>query len=423
MKRTSTRSLSILTLGIGAIVLTAGLGCGSAESGDVSIAPPESAPAPQASSSAGLRIEQALRLLDAGRGAAEAQVILDEVLRDPALTPDERDEATLGLSRALEAQGDKEGAIRRVEDLLAAHANDRRWPLERAAEARLQKLVTGKDAQQTSNVERDEPTAPFARLLAPYFTPGADGRYEVTVLEFGGTRGVGDQLGTFNIGGGIRELRRAECPLCDDKLSVSSTTSREHSWTDIPQNRAQIGSALAVFYFDLDGWRIPARYDAYLPLPSATIVEHLERGEGLIAARERPGAPPAILIAAPRRAQHAAVEEALAAMTKLPVEPVTVAVTPDLRKEEIQAVVRGARGAYKVCYEAMLKRSPAAEGKLNLKFSIEADGSTADVSTAAESAALDDATLLQCMTAATAALRFPATGKSTTVTYPLAVSP
>lgn len=423
MIRTLSSSTSILSLGIGAIVLTAGLGCGSIESGDVSIPPPESASAAVAPSSAALRIEQALRLLDAGRDAAGARAMLDEALRDPALTPDERDEATLGLSRALEAQGDKEGAIRAVEDLLASHTNDRRWPSERAAEARLQKLVTGKDPQQTSTIERNEPTAPFARVLAPHFPPGADGSYELTVLQFGGTKGLGDQLGTFNIDGGIRELRREQCPLCDDRISVRSTVSRAHSWTDIPQNRAQMESALTVFYFDLDGWRIPARYDAYLPLPSATIVEHLERGEGLIASRERPGSPPVILIAAPRRAQHAAVEEALAAMTSLPAEPVTVAVAATLMKEEIQTVVRGARGAQKACYEGLLARSPRAEGRISLKFSIDASGRTADVASVPESPALDDATFVQCLNGAVSSLQFPATGKTTTVVYPLAVSP
>jgi hypothetical protein len=422
MIRTLSRSTSILALGLGAIVLTAGLGCGSIESSDVSIPPPESASA-AAPSSAALRIEQALRLLDVGRDAAGAQAMLDEALHDPALTPDERDEATLGLSRAIEAQGDKEGAIRKVEDLLASHANDRRWPLENVAADRLHKLVTGKDPQQTSTVERDEPTAPFARVLAPYFTPGADGRYEVTVLQFGGTKGVGDRLGAFNIDGGIREIRREQCPLCEERISVSSTTSREHSWTDIPKNRAQLGSALTVFYFDLDGWRVPARYDAYLPLPSAQIVERLERGEGLIAARERPGSPPVILIAAPRRAQHAAVEETLAAMTSLPTEPVTVAVTPTLRPEEIQTVVRGARGAHKACYEGLLARSPRAEGKISLKFSIDASGRTADVASVPESPALDDATFVQCLNGVVSGLQFPATGKTTTVVYPLAVSP
>ena len=58
-----------------------------------------------------------------------------------------------------------------------------------------------------------------------------------------------------------------------------------------------------VFYFDLESDRIPTRYEKYLPLDEKTIVSHLENGDGLIAAKERKGAPPAILIAAPRSAR------------------------------------------------------------------------------------------------------------------------
>src|SRR5207249_4621936 len=125
---------------------------------------------------------------------------------------------------------------------------------------------------------------------------------------------------------------------------------------------------------DLGPNRIPARYDALLPIPSAEIVARLERGEGLISIRERPGAPPAILLAAPRESQLDAVEETFAAMTSLPTATTPVALSSALRPEEIRGVVRSARKTYKACYEALLAREPEAKGELVLRFGVEADG-------------------------------------------------
>jgi hypothetical protein len=192
----------------------------------------------------------------------------------------------------------------------------------------------------------------------------------------------------------------------------------------LPQARARIGSALVVYYFDLGDGRIPARYDADLPIPSAEIAAHLERGEGLVVARERQGAPPVVVIAAPREAQLAQVEEAFSEMKALPITPTPVTVKQGLGAPEIQAVVRSAFHAYRACYEALLARSPTAAGKAPMRFAVLGDGSTQDVTIDA-SATLHDPTFDACMIAATSALVFPATGEGgkTTVTYPIDFAP
>jgi len=149
-------------------------------------------------------------------------------------------------------------------------------------------------------------------VLAGHYTPNEDGAYVASMQMFGARPGVSDRLGTFNIGGAMREIQREKCPLCDDSLNVYKDISRHGSWVDIPAYRAKLGASLNVYYFDLGERKIPARYDELLPMPSAEIIAKLEKGEGVIAARERVGAPSVLLVAAPRAAQLAVVEEEMA---------------------------------------------------------------------------------------------------------------
>ncbi|WP_437670624.1 AgmX/PglI C-terminal domain-containing protein [Sorangium sp. So ce131] len=373
-----------------------------------------------------LAIEQAERRIDTGRELGAARRSLDEALADPAAAPEQRDQARLAMSRLLEAEGDREGAIAAVEALLGERADSPSWPLQSAAEERLRLLLTGRgEAPLPGEPGEHEHTSPFARALARYFpAPEAGPReIEIEVHSFGGSREVSDRLGTFALAPAIRELRREACPRCDDRLPIHARSSRTGSWVGIPAARARLGSSLAVFYFDLGDLHIPARYDAELPLPSAEVVERLSKGEGLIAARERSGAPPVILIAAPRRAQLPAVEEALAAMEALPAAPVAVPLPKHLLRDEIQAVVRGQFGRFRVCYEELLERSPAAAGTIPLDFAILGDGTVADVKVDPATTTLRDATLEACMVEATRALRFPAAGEKTTVVYPIELSP
>jgi hypothetical protein len=409
------------------LALAAALAAGCAVPVDAPAADlPEPVAAPKAQGVA-LRLEQAERSLDVGRDVAGARASLEEALRDPSMTLDQRDQARLALSRALEAGGDREAAVAPLEALLADHPEGQETPAEEAAEARLRKLLTGVDAEPPSAHEDARPAPAFAHALTRYFTTPNAGNapIEVSLLAFGGSIERSDRLGTFAVDRAVREDRRQACSLCDDHLSIRMHSSRTGSWVGIPKSRARLGKSLAVFYFDLGGKRIPARYDAELPLPSAEIAARLERGDGLVAARERPGAPPAILIAAPREAQLAEVEEALAAMKTLPVEPVTVQLKAALRPEEIQGVVRASFGAYRACYESVLKNDPAAAGTARLHFSIRGDGAVEGVSVETPEGALHDATFEACMSTPTRGLVFPANRATTptVVTYPIAFAP
>ncbi len=78
-----------------------------------------------------------------------------------------------------------------------------------------------------------------------------------------------------------------------------------------------------------------------------------------------------------------------------------------LKAQEIQTVVRASFGAYRSCYEALLKSSPAATGSSRLRFSIRGDG-TVDALTVDSDATLHEAAFEGCMAAATRALVFPA---------------
>jgi hypothetical protein len=215
-------------------------------------------------------------------------------------------------------------------------------------------------------------------------------------------------------------MRRDACPLCDERTNINTTSSRTGSWLSIPAYKDRLEDWLTVFYFDLEQLRVPARYDSLLPMPSAEIAARLAKGEGLVVAHERRGAPPAILVAAPRWAQLASVEEALASMKSLPTEPTPVKLDPTLRPSEIRAVVRSAKKAMRQCFNDLTSRVPDAQGKVVLKFAIR-DGAVLDATIETDSASLRDGPFEQCLLGATRALKFPVTGKDgkTTVAYPI----
>ncbi len=390
--------------------------------------PEEPAPAAApAGEGVALRLEQAERSLDVGRDVPASTAVLQGVAGDPAATLDQRDAARLSLSQALEARGDHEGAISTIEALLEGHPEGPTTPAAEAAEARLRKLLTGRDATPRPRSEDTRPVPPFARALLRYFpTPSAGvGALEVRVLTFGGDAEASERLGTFAVDRAVREERRKACALCDDRLSLRAHTGRTGSWTGIPMNRAHLGSSLVVYYFDLGEGRIPARYDAELPLPTAEIAARLAGNEGLVAARERPGAPPVVLIAAPRGAQLAEVEEALSLMKALPTEPVSLPLKGGLKPDEIQGVVRGSFGRYRECYEAVLKHAAAAAGTARMQFGIRGDGSVEAVSVQSTDGLEHEAEFQSCVVGATSALVFPANHavEVTTVTYPIVFNP
>lgn len=410
------------------LAATALAGCGNARdmSGAMRGAGVRSRSAATRSSTWGstsLSIEEATQKLDLGKQVKSASATLERIVADPKTSPGDHDRAALALSRAYEAEGKHEQAIRTVENLLATRHDDHHWALKRAAAGQLRKLLTGKSKAPPPSFEPDQVVSPFARVLAPYFPVVANKRLTVKILLFGGSDATSARLGTFAIGDAARERRLERCPLCQADLERDISISRT-SWTGIPAERDQLSDALDVFYFDLGADRIPNRYAKYLPMAEKDIVSHLENGDGLIAARTRKGAPPSILIAAPRRAELPDVEEALSKQTRLPEKPIVVKVSPKLRRGEIRGVMRAAFAGLKKCYNELLERSPSAGGKVMLDFTIGPDGSMRDNSIDAAHSSLQDSSFDRCILDVTGGFHFPATGKGkTTVNYPITFSP
>lgn len=92
-----------------------------------------------------------------------------------------------------------------------------------------------------------------------------------------------------------------------------------------------------------------------------------------------------------------------------------------LTPAEIQATVRASFGSFQACYEAALGRDPKLEGKVVLDFTIDADGEV--LSEIGEGSTIEDRGLTSCMVGVANGLVFEATGRETTVTYPIAFSP
>ncbi|MCC6523868.1 MAG: AgmX/PglI C-terminal domain-containing protein [Polyangiaceae bacterium] len=385
---------------------------------------PESAPADA------VALERFRRTLERGGDARAAVDGLEALLQKGTLGQADTDLAKLTLAAAHAALGDKEPAVVLLEELLAAHGNDRQWEPEEEANRLLAELLTGKSPPPSSNGARDTGTvAPFARALARQLEleePGGrkDARptLHLNALFFGGSEEVSTRLGTFNVIGAATELRRESCSLCPEGVRSDIHPSRSGSWLGIPRARAEADRALVVVYTDLEHNLVPARYEDLLPLPIAEVERRLAAGEGVYAAQKRSGAPPLVLVAAPRRGQIPDVEAALAEETALPVAPVAVELAPNLRPAEIQESVRGARPEQARCYEALLARAPGAEGRLTVSFAIE-QGKPREVEVTTAGAGLDEATFVACMKGVFEGLTFPATPSRTTVTYPIEVSP
>jgi hypothetical protein len=375
----------------------------------------KAAPSPAPVSASSLAVEQAVRDLDVGHDAAAARKKLEDALLDTTLPDATRDVANLALARALDRTGDKEKAIETVEALLAKHANEHPWALEEQTDDLLQTLVNGK----VTKAKRDDsgPSAtPIAKAIAPYF-PARDGKVIISEYLVGGTSG--ERLETFDIARALREKKRESCALCDDTLNAHSHVSQS-SWTSIPANRSKYDEALVVYYYDLESNRIPARYDELLPMKTVDVDARLAKGEGVIVVKKRESAPPMILMAAPRTAQLAEVEQTLSALKELPTAPVTVIVSPGLRPNEIKGVFRAARPSFRACAQAMFTRTPGVSGTITMKLKVTPEGTVTALSSDAPAAF--DATFTRCMEKVTQELAFPASGAEVSVTYPLVIT-
>lgn len=378
-----------------------------------------------------LQLDQANKLLERGGDANAALATFEGIAANDQATLEEKDEARLGVSAAREALGDKDGAVEAIEELLQSHGDSGRFDGRDVAEKRLRKLLTGSETG-TDKWSPSERYAPSAKALAPYFKPDAKNQTLVDIYAFGDQGGTrADELGIFNIPGAKRDLFRETCPLCEGGLDIGRSFTRSGSWTAIPRamgeapaDMPQIDRSLLVFYFDLGDDRVPERYDEYLPIPSAEIVKHLEKGEGLIAFRERPNAKPTLVIAAPRVGQLDAVQEVFAQLTAMPTTPLSVPLSVALKPDEIQSVVRASRKEMRACYETLLKSDAKAAGSVVFEFSIAPDGSVVSATINDTKSTLRDPALWACTTDVVKSLKFPATnGEVVKVAYPMAFSP
>ncbi len=373
-------------------------------------------------SSAALQIEQAERLLDRGDDLEQARALLVHTLGIADITPEERSAALLALSRAHEALGNSEAAIKVIEDEIAAMADQRDWS-GRDFTKRLRQLLTGSESTPGLKVPSTETVAPFASVLLGYFPADADGAVQAKLFLAGGESSVSSELGTFNLHGALRAKQDKGCPFCDLDVRVSQSVRRS-DWLLIPRSQKHFADALTVFYFDLGEGRIPERYEAHLPMKVAQIVTELEAGKSFVVAKERPGSPPTILLAAPRSVMLPDVEDYLAQLDALPTEPLYVDVSLKLRPEEIRAVVRAQWYPHmRQCFDQLLAEDPVATGRLKARFKIDRSGKIVSSDLETKDAPLRNQSFLTCVGGQLDELEFPKTDGPTTVSYPFHLTP
>ncbi len=371
----------------------------------------------------GMRLEAALRQADRGGNLGDVKQTLESLVDDPAVTADQRDEAALGLSRVLESLGDAEEATRVIEALMLRNREVSAWRYSGQAETRLRELLAAKGSNakyRGTYGDEEKPVSPFAKALASRMYKGGTLRLERII--FGGRRALVNNSGLFDVETAVTEGFNEDCPVCPHDVNTDAHSSQVSNWTSIPRFANKIPNAMVVFYYDSED-PIPARYDTYLPIPVAGIQEHLRTGKGLIVVKEREGTWPVILLAAPRKAQMKAVEEALAKMTEIPTEPVSVEVPYRLTSAEIQLGVRSTYDGLKACYEELIQRQPKAQCTLELSFTIKPDGRVSDLVTSV--VGVEDPKFKSCEEAIVKELTFAANDKEklTTVRYQVTFKP
>jgi hypothetical protein len=374
-----------------------------------------------------VELEEAISSVEEGRDLERATKTLEAIANDPAVNQDDRDEALLGLSVGKEKLGDKDAAIEAIETLMMGHVNEARYATSDTAEKRLRRLLTGADKKAVRPPMPQDMATPVSHALAKQFKPDATGFTMIDIASFGPLAGENIE--------GLQSIRHAKsdqilegCSVCEVNVGQSITSSG--SWLSIPRAKAekvadmpQLDRSLLLFYFDLADNLIPSRYDTYLAMPSDEIVTRLKNGKGVIAVRERKGARPTIVIAAPRLGQLPLVAKAFAALSELPTEPLEIDVPSQLQPDEIRAVIRGARNEQRKCYEELLARDPKAEGKLLISFAVEPNGKPVDVKLDPSGTTILDRTMGDCVLTSTRGLAFPTTDSKITIRYPLAFSP
>jgi hypothetical protein len=293
------------------------------------------------------------------------------------------------------------------------------------AEKRLFVLLKGEGP--ASPWTRRDPTRPVsasARALAKYFPAAtADRKVEIEIAHFGGLRDRGPwPSGAFDVGEALHDDAVRACGLCDEvKTNIDTSSWRSGGWTAIPRALGRLDRALVVTYVDADTIP-PARYERWFGASIAELKEALDAGDGLVAVKERPNAPPLVTIAAPRIALLRAVEDKFAEMETLPLAPKRITLERALSHEEVQAGIRMRQAAYRACYEDLLHRKSDAAGTIEMAFTIRADGSLKDLTSKVDGT-LDDSVFRACILDTTRTVRYPrwsnVPSHTTTVRYPL----
>jgi hypothetical protein len=376
------------------------------------------APAPVAST----RLASARVDVDLGRNLSAARATLQALIADATLTPAEQADAIFLRAQAEEGLGDREAALTSIELLLEKYQDHAENARVRDWTKALRRLLGSREPQTSTAPDEGLTIAPVARTLAPYFPTQVGKETDVRILRIGGETKDSEALGTYRIASAMRD-RQSKIVSSVAAPNVHSHDSHYGDWTGIPQSREQMRNALVVINYDGTDGKVPARYDAYLPLPAAEIDARLATGEGLIVVKERPGAPPVVLLAAPRIGQLAEVEKAFSQLTQLPKGELRVPVRKLLAPREIQTAMHGAFSQMSVCYNELLKRDQTAAGKVNFAFSIPADGHPISIVVTPDST-LTDAAATSCMKRQLEAVTFPATdiADALTVRYPITFS-
>jgi len=365
-------------------------------------------------------VDDALAEAETGHDLAASRARLEAILADASTGKEDRARVSLGLARLVEST-DKERAIALTEQAVALGNED--------ADKHLFKMLTDKDPPSVwARRQAPGPLTASAKALAKYWPAATPDRaVEIEIYAFGGLDDwEGGPKGTFDIGSVLREQAVESCGLCDEvKTKIHTHSSREPFWTSIARYTTSLDHALVVVYVDQDTIP-PARYQQWLAAPIDAIEGALGHGEGFVAVKQRPSAPPIVTIAAPRFTQLAAVEKAFSEMATLPTKPVTVALPDKLAPSEIRSAVRSHFGQFRACYDALRKTSPAAAGTFELSYAIASNGTTKGV-TVAMPASLEDAAFRACVQTAAESITYPSWGRdpkaTTTVRYPITVSP
>lgn len=366
-------------------------------------------------------IDDAIAEAETGRDPAASRARLEAMLADGTQTAEDRGRVALALSRLAEAAGDQERAIALTEQSVAL-GND-------SADARLFLLLTGKPQPNTA-ARRLNPQriASSSRALSTYWPAATpDHKLDIEIYRFGGLdEWEGTPANAFDVGAVLRDNAITACGYCEDpRTKIHTHTSQTNFWSDIPRYESKLDHALVVVYVDSETIP-PSRYGKWLATSTDAIEAAFARGDGLVAVKDRPAAPPLVTIAAPRFLQLEQVETAFSNMAKLPFAPVTVSLQERLAPAEIRSTVRSKLPMLRGCYDALLARNPSAAGSLEMSFTVGNDGTTRNPQLQMP-ASLEDATFRACIESAEASLRFPVWShdpkSSTTVKYPITLTP